>query len=324
MSARHLVVALVLDGVVTLDLACAVQIFGPAGEAGGRDGCYELAVAAPRRGRVSTSDGFDLHVRHGLDLVRRAQTVVVPGTVPHLAPPSPRVLAALRAAHAGGTRLISICTGSFVLAHAGLLDGRPATTHWAACADLRERFPTIAVKPDVLYVDDGDILTSAGVASGLDLCLHVVRRDFGAEEAARRARWTVTPPHRDGGQAQYIETPLPTGGPGALERTLSWALTRLDRPLGIPTLARHAHMSERTFNRRFRAETGTTPKRWLVQQRIGHARRLLETTDLPIEQVAAQAGFGTAGALRIQFARHVATTPTAYRAAFRPAARPRP
>lgn len=317
MARAHRVVALALDGVVSLDLACAVQIFGHPADRGGFHGRYELTVASSRRGRVATSDGFDLHVAHGLDRLATADTVVVPGLLPHRPAPPARVSEALRGAHARGARMVSICTGAFVLAHAGLLAGRPATTHWAACEDMHELFPTVELRPEVLYVDDGDILSSAGVASGLDLCLHVVRSDFGADEAVKLARWNVVPPHREGGQAQFIETPMQVDGRAPLAATMAWALQHLDQPLGVPALARHAHMSERTFNRRFRAGTGTTPGRWLLTQRLAHARRLLETTDVAIEQVARQAGFQTADALRVQFSRQTSTTPTAYRRAFR-------
>ncbi len=218
---------------------------------------------------------------------------------------------------------MSICTGAFVLAHAGLLDGRRATTHWAFADQLAREFPAIEVDPDILYVDDGDVLTSAGLSAGLDLCLHVVRGDRGADAATAIARWNVVAPHRDGGQAQYIDRPVPAGDDGGLAATRAWALERLDAPLTVDALARHAHMSPRTFARRFVAETGRSPKRWLTAQRIHHARRLLESTDLPVEDVAQRSGFGSAAALRTHFARATATRPTAYRRTYRgrPAAR---
>ena len=216
-----------------------------------------------------------------------------------------------------GARVASICTGAFALAHAGLLDGRRATTHWDSTAALAERFPQVEVDPGVLYVDEGDVLTSAGVAAGVDLCLHIVRRDHGAELAARVARRIVVAPHREGGQAQFIERPIAGPGSGSLEPTRAWARERLAEPLDVRTMARHACVSERTFARRFRAETGTTPLRWLLAQRVLEARRLLEATDLPVETVAGRAGFGTAASLREHFARATATTPTAYRRAFR-------
>jgi AraC family transcriptional regulator, transcriptional activator FtrA len=211
----------------------------------------------------------------------------------------------------------SICTGAFVLAQAGLLDGRRATTHWAYAERLAERYPAVTVNPGVLYVDEGDVLTSAGVAAGIDLCLHLVRRDHGAEVANAVARRIVVAPHRDGGQAQFVEAPLPVGEGRGLEATRAWAARRLREPLTVAAMARHAACSERTFARRFRAETGTTPLQWLLGQRVLHARRLLEATDLPVEDVADAAGFGTAASLRSHFRRATATTPLAYRRTFR-------
>lgn len=315
------VTALALDGVITFDLGCAVQAFarGP-----GRDGTpagFTMTTCGPHPGPVPTPDGFDLRVDHGLEVLARADVVVIPGRHAHDAPVPDDVLAALRAAHASGAIVMSICVGAFVLAQAGLLDGRPATTHWHYCDDLAARHPRVEVRPDVLYVDDGDILTSAGLAAGLDLCLHLVRREAGAAAATRLASWNVVAPHREGGQAQFIAPPprpdpggLPGGGVG---RTLAWAHDHLHEPLTLARLAREACMSERTFSRRFRAEVGVAPKRWLLAQRVGRARELLETTDLPVEEVAARAGFTSAAALRLHLRRHASTTPTAYRTTFR-------
>ena len=248
---------------------------------------------------------------------------MVPGTEILDRPPG-SVLAALRAAAARGARIMSVCTGAFVLAYAGLLDGRRAATHWGWAAALARQFPAVTVDPAVLYVDEGQILTSAGVAAGLDLCLHVIRRDYGADLAARLARRTVVAPHRDGGQAQFIRHPVSTasgasGSPG-LAATRAWALENLGADLSVAVLARQAGVSTRTFARRFREETGTTPAQWLLDQRVLAARQLLERTGLPVEQVAVRSGFSTAAALREHFARRVATTPTAYRRAFRLAA----
>ena len=244
--------------------------------------------------------------------------MLVPGLRPAQWPPPAAALDALRAAHARGARVASICTGAFVLAHAGLLDGRRATTHWAHAERLAERYPAVTVDPGVLYVDEGDVLTSAGVAAGIDLCLHLVRRDHGAEVANAVARRIVVAPHRDGGQAQFVEAPVPVAdGARARSRTRAWALERLREPLTVAAMARHAACSERTFARRFRAETGTTPLQWLLGQRVLHARRLLEATDLPVEHVADAAGFGTAASLRAHFRRATATTPLAYRRTFR-------
>jgi len=304
----HRVVVLALDPVVAFDLATPAQVFrGP----------YSFAVAAVEPGPVPTSSGFAIVADHGLDELARADTVIVPGYDSIDVAPPAAALDALRAAHARGARTVSICTGAFALAHAGLLDGRRATTHWQWAHLLAEWFPAIDVDPGVLYVDEGDVLTSAGVAAGIDLCLYLVRQDHGAEVAARVARRIVVAPHRDGGQAQFVEQPLHDEGEAGLEATRAWALERLDTPLDVAAMARHAGVSERTFARRFRAETGTTPLQWLLARRVLDAQRLLETSDAPVEDVAARVGFGTAASLRQHFGRHNATTPTAYRRAFR-------
>src|SRR4051794_13687566 len=312
----HKVAVLALESVVAFDMATPAQVFrGP----------YAFELCAVRRGPVPTSSGFSVVADHGLEALQRADTVIVPGYDTIDRPPPARALEALRAAHARGARTVSICTGAFALAHAGLLDGRRATTHWRYAAYLAEQFPAIDVDPNVLYVDEGDVLTSAGVAAGIDLCLHIVRCDHGAEVAAKVSRRIVVAPHRDGGQAQFVERPLPVCDGGGLERTRAWALEHLDRPLDVATLARHAAVSERTFARRFRAETGTTPLQWLLRRRVLEAERLLEGTDLPVEDVATRCGFGTAASLREHFGRANATTPTAYRSAFRgsrPSSRP--
>jgi transcriptional regulator GlxA family with amidase domain len=224
---------------------------------------------------------------------------------------------ALEALRAFEGRIASVCTGAFVLAAAGLLDGHRATTHWHDAQRLAALHPAVDVDPDVLYVDEGRVLTSAGVAAGIDLCLHLVRRDHGEHVAGAVARRIVVAPHRSGGQAQFVERPLPAAPGAGLEATRAWALDRLGEPLSVADLARHAHTSERSFARRFRAETGTTPLRWLIDRRVAHARHLLERTDLPVEAVAAECGFGTAAGLRQHFGRAVHTTPTAYRRAFR-------
>jgi transcriptional regulator GlxA family with amidase domain len=311
-SVAHRVVALALPSVVLLDLAAPAHLFGHCGGA-----LYGFAVAGARRGPVVTSTGLEIVAPGGLELLASADTIVVPGTEDGRAP-SAEVRAALRAARDRGARIMSVCTGAFVLAHAGLLDGLRATTHWAAAGPLAEQFPLVTVDPAVLYVDEGQILTSAGVAAGLDLCLHVIRRDHGADVAARIARRTVVAPHRDGGQAQFIRRPRGAAdGPAGLAATRAWALERLGEPLSVPVLARQAGVSPRTFARHFRAETGTTPARWLLDQRVLAARQLLERTSLSVEQVAARSGFSTPAALREHFSRQVATTPTAYRRAFR-------
>lgn len=315
------VVALALDGVITFDLACAVQAFSRGPGRTGAPAGFSMTTCGRRPGPVATPDGFDLRVDHGLDALARADVVVIPGRHPPDAPVPDDVIAALRAAHDAGAIVMSICVGAFVLGQAGLLDGRPATTHWNWCDDLAALHPQVEVRPDVLYVDDGDILTSAGLAAGLDLCLHLVRREAGAAAATRLASWNVVAPHREGGQAQFIAPPArpdPGGASGSgLGPTLAWAHDHLHEPLTLARLAREACMSERTFSRRFRAEVGVAPKRWLLAQRVGRARELLETTDLPVEVVAARAGFASAAALRLHLRRHAATTPTAYRTTFR-------
>jgi transcriptional regulator GlxA family with amidase domain len=308
----HRLVALAVARVVAFDLSIAAQIFGRADE-----GLYSFAVCTAAPGAVATTTpAFALLVEQGLAALERADTVLVPGFEPATAPLPGPVLDALRAADARGARLVSICTGAFALAAAGVLDGRRATTHWRDAAALAERFPRVQVAPDVLYIDEGRVLTSAGVAAGIDLCLHLVRRDHGAEAGNRIARRMVVAPQREGGQAQFLERPVPARPQDGLASTRAWALERLDRPLTVRELARHANYSERTFARRFRAETGTTPHQWLIAQRLLEARRLLETSELPVEAIARRCGLGTAAALRQSFRRATHTTPSAYRAAW--------
>jgi transcriptional regulator GlxA family with amidase domain len=307
----HYVTVLALADVVAFDLSTPAQVFG------NEPGRYAFTACGVRPGSVPSTTGFAIDVPRGLDAVADADTVLVPGLRPPQWPPPAAALDALRAAHERGARVASICTGAFVLAQAGLLDGRRATTHWAHAERLARHYPAVTVDPGVLYVDEGDVLTSAGVAAGIDLCLHLVRRDHGAEVANAVARRIVVAPHRDGGQAQFVEAPLPPAGDRGLEATRAWAAHRLREPLTVAAMARHAACSERTFARRFRAETGTTPLQWLLGQRVLHARRLLEATDLPVEHVADEAGFGTAASLRSHFRRATATTPLAYRRTFR-------
>lgn len=310
----HRVVALVANEVVAFDLAIPAQVFGREHDR------YAWAVCAPERGPVATETGFDIVVPHGLEALAAADTVIVPGIGDRAWPLPDVVFDALRAAATRGARVASICTGAFVLAEAGLLDGRRATTHWRYAARLARMFPAVHVDPDVLYVDEGDVLTSAGVAAGIDLCLHMVRCDFGAAAANGIARRIVYAGHRGGGQAQYVERALPATDGAGLAATRAWMDERLERPLSVEEMARHAGYSPRTFARRFRAETGTTPLQWLIGRRVAEAQRLLEGTDLPVEDIAARAGFGTAVALRQHFARGLGTAPTAYRRTFRAAA----
>ena len=308
----HRIAVLALAPVVAFDLSIPAQVFGHPTE----HERYDLSVCSAEPGPVATSTGFAIVADRDLSAIDEADTVIVPGVWEPGRDHDPRALEALRAADARGARMISICTGAFVLAAAGVLDGRRVTTHWNNAADLIVRYPSLTVDPDVLYVDEGRVLTSAGVAAGIDLCLHVMRLDHGAEHANRVARRIVVAPHRAGGQAQFVDRPLPAGDADSLEPTRAWALDRLDRPLTVADLARHAHCSERSLLRRFRAETGTSPLRWLHTQRVEQARRLLEQTDLPVEQVATRCGFGTAVSLRDHFRRATATTPSAYRRAF--------
>jgi transcriptional regulator GlxA family with amidase domain len=312
--AKHRVVALALERLVLLDLAAPAHVFG---QWGGERYSFKLAGASSQP--VRTTSGFSVDVQAGPEALRRADTVVVPGNLGASEPPAEPAIRELRRAAERGARVMSICTGAFALAHAGLLDGRRATTHWDSAALFRELFPAVELDPNVLYLDEGQVLTSAGVAAGIDLCLHVVRRDHGAQAALDIARQTVVAPHRDGGQAQFIERPVEPASRQAvhLERVRDWALERLDAPLTVADLAREACVSPRTFARRFRAETGTTPLQWLLVQRVLRAQQLLESGDASIEEIAGVCGFGDAAALRYHFRRAVGTTPTGYRRAFK-------
>jgi transcriptional regulator GlxA family with amidase domain len=303
----HRIVVLALTEVVAFDLAIPAHVFGHRDE---RDH-YSFAICASEAGLVPSTTGYAVQAAFGLEALNGADTVVVPGYAPHAEPPGP-VLEALCSAADRGARVVSVCTGAFALAAAGLLDGRRATTHWKDADELAARYPAVDVDADVLYVDAGPVLTSAGVAAGIDLCLHLVRADLGEQAAARIARRMVVAPHRDGGQAQLLQRPVPSSGTG-LSGTCAWALERLSEPVTVADLAHHAGWAPRTFVRRFRAETGTTPLRWLTAQRLLEARRLLELTDVPVEQVASRCGLGTAANLRLHLARDAATTPTAYR-----------
>ena len=310
----HRVVALALDRLVLLDLAAPAHVFGQWGE-----DRYSFLLAGVSTAPVMTSSGFEVTVQAGLEALADADSVVVPGYLGATRRPPDPVLRELQRAARRGARVISICTGAFALAHAGLLDGRRATTHWDSAAVFAAQFPGVRLDPNVLYVDEGAVLTSAGVAAGLDLCLHVVRRDHGAQVAAHIARNSVVAPHREGGQAQFIEHPIEPTRPGAphLERTRAWALERLEEPLAVADLARHACVAPRTFARRFRSETGVSPYQWLLSQRVLRAQQLLEGDDASIDELARLCGFPDTAALRYHFRRAVGTTPTAYRRSFR-------
>jgi AraC family transcriptional activator FtrA len=310
------VAIVVYEGVALFELGVACDVFGPNDLTGDLD-WYRLSICGSEPGeRVRVDAGFEVSVPDGLEAVFRAATVVVPPTEQLERVPA-EVFEALRQAHDRGCRLVSLCTGAFILAQAGLLAGRRATTHWTECADLAGKFPDVSVDPGVLYVDDGDILTSAGSAASIDLCLHVVRLDYGTEIATRLARDLVVPPQRDGGQAQFIDTPLPSLEHSDLfAETVAWVQAHLNEPLTVSDMASRSAMSPRTFARRFLAATGTTPHHWLQGQRVHLAQRLLETSDLSIEAVAEASGFYTAGNLRKHFGRTMHTSPQAYRRTF--------
>jgi transcriptional regulator GlxA family with amidase domain len=310
------VVAVVGEQASVFELGLVCQVFGL-----DRTDCglpaFTFDVCAPTPGRIPTTSGFALDVEHGLDRVAAADVVTVPAWDVD-APLPPGLADALRAAADRGALLVSVCTGAFALAGAGLLDGRRATTHWQVAPLLARRHPRVRVDPDALYVEDGPIVTSAGASAGIDACLHVVRREFGAESANALARRMVVPPHRSGDQAQYVETPVPARADhDDLARLLDWVQRNLDRPLPVDALAARAHMSPRTFARRFRAATGTTPHRWILDQRLNLAERLLETTDLTVDAVAARAGLGSPDTLRHHFTDRRGITPTDHRRAFR-------
>ncbi|MCC5577931.1 helix-turn-helix domain-containing protein [Microtetraspora sp. AC03309] len=316
---RHRVAIVALDDFAPLDLGIPGQVFQVA-ENAGWEKLYEIVACSPGGAPVRTSAGYRVVPDHDLSVLETADTVIVPGI--HGGPAlvdgeiDAELRSALRAA-AGRSRLMSICTGAFVLAAAGLLDGRPATTHWRNARRFRSLFPRVRLDPDVLFIDDGDILTSAGVASGIDLCLHVIRRDHGSEVANRAARRCVTPPFREGGQAQYIERPLPDPHGTSTTPTRTWMLERLHEPADLADLAAHARMSVRTFTRRFREETGLSPARWLTGRRVEQARHLLETTDLTVDEIARRTGFGTTVSLRQHLHAAVGVAPLTYRQTFR-------
>ncbi|WP_376095909.1 transcriptional regulator FtrA [Roseomonas sp. CCTCC AB2023176] len=311
-----LVVALAYDELCTFEFGVAVEVFGlPRPEMG--PGWYRFAVAAVEDGPLRATGGVRVLADGGLDLIARAGTIVVPGWRGVDAPVPEPLLAALRAAHGRGARLLSLCSGAFVLAATGLLDGGRAATHWRYAEALRARHPRITVVPDVLYVDEGQVMTAAGSAAGIDLCLHLIRRDHGAAAANSVARRLVVPPHRDGGQAQFVERPVPRDHEGSRLSPL------LDRMRAAPAedwtverMAGAAGMSRRTFIRRFRETTGATPAAWLLDERVRRARELLETTRAPVEEVAAASGFASAATLRLHFRGMLGIPPSAYRARF--------
>ncbi|WP_329457319.1 GlxA family transcriptional regulator [Streptomyces sp. NBC_01497] len=317
----HRVVVLALDGVIPFELGIAQRIFGRARGSADEPLYTVTTCGAVAPGPVATNADFAILVEHGPEALGEADTVVVPasyeigsafedGTLPG-------DIASAFAHIRPGTRLVSICTGSFVLAAAGLLDGRPATTHWSSADHFQRLYPRVRVDPHVLFVDDGDVLTSAGVAAGIDLCLHIVRRDHGTAVANEVARGTLVPPFRDGGQAQYIARPLPEPRQAGTGAARAWALARLHEPITLRDMAEREAMSVRTFTRRFREEAGISLGQWLVHQRVERARQLLESTDLSIDRIARDAGFGTAQSLRAHLQAVLGVAPTAYRRTFR-------
>ncbi|MFE7620330.1 GlxA family transcriptional regulator [Streptomyces sp. NPDC057496] len=308
----HRVVVLALDGVYPFELGIPSRVFGALLDR------YEVLTCSVDGGPVATNADFSVTVGHGPEVLATADTVLLPPfDISRLSRELPPGVGEALAAVRPGARIVSICTGAFVLAAAGLLDGRPATTHWAVADVFRSWYPRVALDPDVLFVDDGDVLTSAGAASGVDVCLHLVRRDHGTAVANHVARACVVPPWRDGGQAQYIEHPVPPASANGTSATRQWALENLHDPLTLTELAGHARMSLRTFARRFNDEVGTSPGRWLIQQRVSRAQHLLETTDLAVDDIAGQVGFATGTSLREHLHAAIGVSPLAYRRTFR-------
>jgi transcriptional regulator GlxA family with amidase domain len=316
---RHRVAILVRHGMLVMELGIVVRLFGTARSADG-ELLYEVLTCTPEPGQVRTDADVTVSVPLGPEVLAEADTVVIPASSTEYEPtghsltePVARAIAMIRP----DVRIASICTGAFVLAAAGLLDGRKATTHWRSALDFQAKFPKVDLDPNVLYTDDGNVLTAAGVASGIDLCLHMIRCDHGAAVANEVARGTVVSPHREGGQAQFIRRPVPEPQSPSTATARTWALENLDRPLTLRELAARESMSTRTFTRRFREEVGVSALQWLTQQRIERARQLLEETDLPVDKVADEAGFGTAASLRQHLQAALGVSPSAYRNTFR-------
>jgi AraC family transcriptional regulator, transcriptional activator FtrA len=312
---NRLVAALVYDQLCSFEFGCAVEVFGlPRPEFG--ENWYRFVTCAAEPGPLRAMGGFTVESQAGLDVLAGAGTVIIPGWRGAEAPPSEELIAALRAAYDMGARLVTICSGVFVLAATGLLDGQRVTTHWRYADKLKALYPKLHVDPNVLYVDSGQILTSAGSAAGLDLCVHLVRRDFGAAIANQVARRLVIAPHRNGGQAQFIERPVLPQQYGRLADLIARLNARLHEPLTVDSMAKYSAMSPRTFMRRFQEATGKTPAEWLIEARVERARELLEGTALSIEEIAQRCGFGTAATLRHHFRRRLQVSPIAYRQRF--------
>lgn len=315
-AATETVAVVAFDGISPFHLSVPCLVFGEDRDATGRPR-FRLLVCAAERGPLTTNAGFTIDTPHGLQALRRAQIIVVPSWRETGEPAPPALLDTLRAAHGRGATIVGLCLGAFVLAEAGLLDGRPATTHWGLAPEFARRYPQVQLQPEVLYVDDGDILTSAGTAAGLDCCLHLLRVRHGAEAANRAARRMVVAPHRQGGQAQYIRQPVrPAPERDRLSPLLEWMGRHLDQPHQLDDLAQRALMSRRNFTRRFREATGTTVGHWLQNQRLTLAQRLLETSSRPVESIAADCGFGSAVSLRQHFSAAFKISLSAYRRQF--------
>jgi AraC family transcriptional activator FtrA len=312
----HRVVAVAFDGMAPFELGIVVEVFGLPRPELDVASWYELTVCSPDPSPLRAVGGIALSADAGVEALEGADTVVVPAWPRIGEPVPPALLAALRQAHARGARVVSICSGAFVLAAAGLLDGRRAATHWRYAAALRRDHPAVEVDETVLYVDDGDVLTSAGSAAGIDLCLHLVRSDHGTAIANQVARRLVVAPHREGGQAQFIDRPVPDAEDDRLQAAMAWALEHLGEPITVARLAARAFMSPRTFTRQFRRAAGQSPMAWLVEQRVRASMSLLETTDQPVEWVGAASGFATAASYRRRFRRVTGVSPSQYRRSF--------
>ncbi|WP_067470039.1 GlxA family transcriptional regulator [Nocardia amamiensis] len=316
------VAVIAFDGISPFHLSVPSLVFGRVGAGGPAP--YQVDVCAEQPGMLHTPAGFDIDVRHGLETFTRAETIVIPSWEPGM-PLSAELRSALHTAHARGARIVGLCLGSWAVAASGLADGREVTTHWAAAAELARAFPAVRVRADTLWSDLGDIVTSAGVAAALDCCLHLVRCDLGSKSATELARALVTAPHRSGSQAQYIPVAVPEAtDDDPIERAMVWARTHLSDPIDLDSWARVALMSRRTFTRRFRDRTGSSPQQWLLLQRTDRARLLLESTADSVERIATDTGFGTAVSLRHHFHRILGTSPAAHRASFAPATPPVP
>ena len=313
----HTIAVIAFDGISPFHLSVPCVVFGADCNYGGVQR-IDLLVCAAEKGPLRTNAGFSIQTEHGLEALAKADTIIVPSWRDTDDPPSTQLLDALREAHARGAQIVGLCLGAFVLAAAGILNARPATTHWLCTDELARRYPSVQVNPNVLYLDDGDVLTSAGTAAGIDCCLHILRKHCGAEIANHVARRMIVPPHRQGGQAQYIERPIPaSSGSDRFMEILEWVGQNLREPHSLDALAAKALMSRRTFTRRFRQVTGTTVGKWLRHQRLALAQHFLEASDQPIEAIADLVGFGSALSLRQHFSEILHTSPSTYRREFR-------